>query len=90
LLLTAILTTPQRSLPLLQNLKIIYTIDLNTGKATNIGSLTQKIIDFAIPTNPVAYAVDNSDARQIFDPNKPEPVSKAITGLQNNESKLIF
>ena len=68
----------------------LYTIDLNTGKATNIGSLTQKIIDFTIPTNPVAYAVDNSDARQIFDPNKPEPVSKAITGLQNNESKLIF
>ena len=66
----------------------LYTIDLNTGKATNIGGLTQKIIDLAIPTNPVAYAVDNSNALQIFDPNKPEPVSKAITGLQNNESIL--
>ena len=66
----------------------LYTIDLNTGKATNIGDLTQKIIDLAIPTNPVAYAVDNSNALQIFDPNKPEPVSKAITGLQNNESIL--
>ena len=66
----------------------LYTIDLKTGKATNIGGLTQKIIDLAIPTNPVAYAVDNSNALQIFDPNKPEPVSKAITGLQNNESIL--
>ena len=66
----------------------LYTLDLNSGKATNIGNLTQKIIDIAIPTNPVAYAIDNSNALQIFDPNKPEPITKAVTGLQSNESIL--
>ena len=62
--------------------------DLTTGKTTNIGTLQQKVIDIAIPTNPVAYAIDNSNALQIFDPNKPEPVTKAITGLQTGEGIL--
>ncbi len=64
----------------------LYTLDLNNGKATAIGSLSEKIIDLAIPTNPVAYAVDNSNALQIFNPNNPQPVSKAITGLQTGEN----
>ncbi|WP_144283854.1 DUF4394 domain-containing protein [Chryseobacterium echinoideorum] len=64
----------------------LYTVDLNSGKATAIGSLSQKVIDLAIPTNPVAYAVDNSNALQIFNPNNPQPVSKAITGLQTGEN----
>jgi len=66
----------------------LYTVDLNNGKATTIGTLSQKIIDLAIPTNPVAYAIDNANALQIFDPNHPVPVTRAITGLQPSEGIL--
>jgi hypothetical protein len=66
----------------------LYTVDLNTGKASSIGTLSQKVVDLAIPTNPVAYAIDNANALQIFDPNNPVPVTKAITGLQASENIL--
>ncbi len=66
----------------------LHIIDLNNGKATNIGMLQQQIIDLAIPTEPVAYAVDNSNNLQIFNPNSPMPVAKAITGLQTGENIL--
>lgn len=67
----------------------LYNVDLATGKASSIGTLPQKIIDIAIPTNPVAYAIDNANALQIFDPNNPAtPVNKAITGLQSGEGIL--
>ena len=42
----------------------------------------------AIPTEPVAYAIDNSNNLQIFNPNNPMPVSKTVTGLQSGESIL--
>jgi len=48
----------------------LYKVDLGTGKASSLGTLAQKVIDLAIPTNAVAYAVDNANALQIFDPNK--------------------
>lgn len=66
----------------------LYTVNLMNGKATNIGNLSQKVIDLAIPTNPVAYAVDNTNSLQIFNPNNPQPVTKAITGLQSGENIL--
>lgn len=66
----------------------LYNVDLTTGKASSIGTLSQKVIDLAIPTNPVAYAIDNANALQIFNPNKPEPVTKVITGLQTGEGIL--
>lgn len=66
----------------------LYTVNLANGKATNIGNLSQKVIDLAIPTNPVAYAVDNANSLQIFNPNNPQPVTKAITGLQSGENIL--
>lgn len=66
----------------------LHMIDLNNGKATNIGMLQQSVIDLAIPTEPVAYAVDNSNNLQIFNPNNPMPVSKSIAGLQTGENIL--
>lgn len=66
----------------------LHILDLNNGKTTSIGSLQQAIIDLAIPTEPVAYAIDNSNNLQIFNPNSPMPVSKAVTGLQSGESIL--
>lgn len=70
------------------NQNMMYKLDLNSGKATKIGNLSQKLIDLAIPTNPVAYAVNEANALQIFDPNNPQPVTKAITGLQSGENIL--
>ncbi|WP_079243266.1 DUF4394 domain-containing protein [Chryseobacterium indologenes] len=66
----------------------LHILDLNNGKATSIGSLQQGIIDIAIPTEPVAYAIDNSNNLQIFNPNSPMPVSKTVTGLQSGENIL--
>jgi hypothetical protein len=64
----------------------IYTVDVTTGKATNIGTLPQTIIDLAIPTDPIAYAVDASNNLHIFNPLNPTPVSKTIAGLQGGET----
>ena len=66
----------------------LHILDLNNGKATYIGSFQQPIIDIAIPTEPVAYAIDNSNNLQIFNPNSPMPVSKTIAGLQSGENIL--
>lgn len=68
---------------------VLLQIDLTTGKATNIGNLATPIIGLAIPTAPVAYAVDNSNNLQIFNFNSAgTPVSKPITGLQASENIL--
>jgi hypothetical protein len=67
----------------------LFQIDLTTGKATNLGNFPAAIIGIAIPTAPVAYAVDNSNNLQIFNFNTPgTPVSKPITGLQAAENIL--
>jgi len=60
-----------------------------TGKATNLGNLIIPVVAIAIPTRPVAYAVDHSNNLQIFNFNNPgTPVNKPITGLQAGESIL--
>ncbi len=67
----------------------LFQIDLVTGKATNLGNFPGNIIGLAIPTAPVAYAVDNSNNLQIFNLSAPGiPVSKTITGLQAAENML--
>ena len=67
----------------------LYQIDTNTGKATGLGMLSEAIIGLAIPTNPVAYSVDNANNLLIFNFMTSEsPVSKPITGLQASETIL--
>lgn len=66
----------------------LFTLNIETGKTMLINFLPDQIIDLAIPTDPVAYAVDNSNNLQIFNPNNPQPVSKAITGVQSGETIL--
>ncbi|PWN59028.1 DUF4394 domain-containing protein [Chryseobacterium viscerum] len=66
----------------------LHVLDLNNGKTTYVGSLQQAVIDLAIPTEPVAYAIDNSNTLQIFNPNSPMPVSKTVAGLQSGENIL--
>lgn len=64
-------------------------VDLMTGKLQKIGDLPANLIGLAIPTDPVAYAVDESNNLLIFNPmNIGTPVSKAITGLQSGENVL--
>ena len=60
----------------------VFLIDLNSGKAKKVRTVPGSLIDIAIPTRPVAYAVDASNMLHIFDPNMPMVVvSKPITGL---------
>ncbi|MBC8033744.1 MAG: DUF4394 domain-containing protein [Chitinophagaceae bacterium] len=68
----------------------LYSIDLTTGKATFLGKLATAIIGLAIPTNAVAYSIDNSTNNLlIFNFNAAAtPVSKAITNLQPSETIL--
>lgn len=67
----------------------LYQIDLTSGKATNLGMLAESIIGLAIPTAPVAYAVDASNNLHIFNPMTPgTPATKAISNLQNAETIL--
>jgi hypothetical protein len=68
----------------------LHQVDLNSGKLTKIGTLpTGNITGLAIPTLPVAYAIDENNNLQIFNfMNIGTPVSKPITGLQAGESIL--
>ncbi|MCC6760173.1 MAG: DUF4394 domain-containing protein [Chitinophagaceae bacterium] len=67
----------------------LYTVDLMTGKASSIGKLSAAVVDIAIPTMPVAYAVTASNQLHIFNPNQPaSTVAKDITGLQAMEKML--
>lgn len=64
------------------NTSNFFTIDLVTGKAKKIRTLPAVILDIAIPTNPVAYAVDGSNNLHIFNPASPSvTIMKPLTGL---------
>lgn len=65
----------------------LYQVNVSTGKATDLGELGTSIIGLAIPTAPVAYAVDASSTLHIFNLETPgTPITKAITGLQAAET----
>ena len=63
----------------------LQQINLSTGRLQKLGNLPGTIIGLAIPTEPVAYAVDASNNLLIFNPMNPNPVAKPITGLQPGE-----
>ena len=66
----------------------VFTIDLSTGKATNVGMLggATSVRGIAIPTLPVAYAVQNGNTLLILNPDAPVAVSKSITGTAMGET----
>ena len=66
----------------------LHQVDLMTGKLTKLGNLPSGNINgLAIPTSPVAYAIDESNNLLIFDFMKVgTPISKTITGLQASET----
>ena len=66
-----------------------YYINLATGEAQNAGKTERVILGVAIPTNPVAYAVNQINNLLIFNPTTSEGmISKSITGLQSGEMVL--
>ncbi len=66
-----------------------YYINLATGAASNAGKTDRVIIGLAIPTNPVAYAVNQSNNLLIFNPTQASTIaSKTISGLQMGEMIL--
>lgn len=68
----------------------LQQVDLTTGKITKLGNLPAgTITGLAIPSAPVAYALDESNNLLIFNPlTIGTPVSKTITGLQSGETIL--
>lgn len=67
----------------------LFTIDTATGMASRIGDFpgTDAVKGIAIPTNPVAYAVDGMNNLLIFNPTTAAaPVSKALMGLMAGDS----
>ena len=69
---------------------VLYSVSLTSGRVRKIGDFDSrlKIIGLAISTPPVAYAVDGTNNLLIFNPFNPQPVTKAITGLQSGENIL--
>jgi hypothetical protein len=59
----------------------LYVVDVMNAKTKKIGNLGGVVRDIAIPTETAAYAVDANNTLHIFNPAKPMPVTKAITGL---------
>ena len=67
----------------------LYQINTTGGVAVNLGKLNVPLIGLAIPTAPVAYAIDNANNLHIFNFNNVgTTVSKAITGMQAGENIL--
>jgi hypothetical protein len=67
----------------------LFKIDTATGAASRIGDFTgtDAVKAIAIPTKPVAYAVDAMNNFLIFNPTSTAaPVSKAIVGLMAGET----
>ena len=65
-----------------------YQINLGTGRAEQLGDLptATSLVGMAVPTEPVAYAVDGANNLLIFNPMNPSPITKTITGLQSGET----
>lgn len=70
----------------------LFTVDLATGRARILHKFNKdtRYTGIALPTNPVAYAIRESDNQLlIFNPEAPATVvPKAITGLQMGEKIL--
>ena len=67
----------------------LYTVNLMTAGTTFLANLSVQLIDIAIPTQAVAYAVNATGSLQIFNPlATTAPIAKTINGLAAGESIL--
>lgn len=71
------------------NTTALYAVNLDNGSSTFYNNFPAglKVVGLAIPTQPVAYAVDMDNNLLIFNPSAStqQPVSKGITGVQSGE-----
>ena len=76
----------------MDNKSTLYVVDLNTGMAKQVEQFSgaMGLLAIAIPTNPVAYGITAANGLVIFNPAKPEPVTKPITGLASEEMLLAI
>ncbi len=65
----------------------LYVVNLATGSVLKLGNFDfgANVIGLAVTTDPVSYAVDNSNNLVIFNPYNPAPIMKPITGMQTGE-----
>ncbi|HEX2534777.1 MAG TPA: DUF4394 domain-containing protein [Chitinophagaceae bacterium] len=69
----------------------LFTVDLTNGRTSVLKKLHKdmQFTGLAIPTQPVAYAVTESNQLLIFNPAQPaDTVAKTVTGLLNGEKLL--
>lgn len=67
------------------NMSKLYTIDLTTGKAVDVGTFGSEVISLAFKTNPVAFAASTDNLLHRFNPMSPMANSVAFTGLMASE-----
>ena len=63
----------------------LYSIDLNSGKATWVGVFSQPILSIAFKPNPIAYATDSNGKLFRFNPMMPQPTMVDLQGLASGE-----
>lgn len=63
----------------------LYSINLTTGKATDLGDFGASIIGIAFKTNPIAYAVSATELFR-FNPTTGTSTSATLTGLLASET----
>jgi hypothetical protein len=68
------------------NVSTLFTINLTTGKAVNVGKFATQIVSIAFKTNPIAYATTANNMLFRFDPTKGTNTSVALSGLSTGES----
>ncbi len=67
----------------------LYSLNTATAASSFIANINATLIDIAIPTNDVAYAISDAGAFQIFNPkNASTVINKTITGLNAGETIL--
>jgi hypothetical protein len=72
-----------------KNSSKLYLIELMSGKASARGAITATVLDIAVPTAPVAYAITANNQLHIFNPTMPSvTIAKNIAGLQPEETLL--
>ncbi len=81
--------TPDNAVALAVNFKDnntrLYTIDLDTGKASWVGTFGQPVISLAFKTNPVAYAATADNKLIRFNPMNGSSNQADIMGLETGE-----
>jgi len=63
----------------------LYTIDLNSGKASMVGTFAEPVISLAFKTNPVAFATTSDNKLIRFNPTNGSSSQADLSGLESNE-----